>query len=111
MSSARYVHEAALLLLADIEDGRPVPELRLLDVGGPVGDAAMEAFHRLERHGVPFSVGFGRVAEERGDMLLLLLWAAMQRVLGSNSPEALEASAFSLESVRVVAARHQQLGG
>jgi hypothetical protein len=106
VSSARYVHEAARLVLADIADGRPVPELRLMDAGGPVADAAMEAFRRLEREGMPFSIGFGRIAEERGDMYLLLLSAAMERVLSSNTPDALAASAHSLQSVLIVARRN-----
>jgi hypothetical protein len=106
VSSARHVHDAARLVLADIADGRPVPELRLLDAGGPVADAALEAFHRLDREGVPFAIGFGQVAEERGDMYLLLLSTAMQRVLSSDTPEALADSARSLESVLIVARRN-----
>jgi hypothetical protein len=106
VSSARSVHEAARLVLADIAAGKPVPELRLMDAGGPVADAALEAFRRLERDGVPFSVGFGRVAEEQGDMLLLLLSAAMQRVLSSNTPDAIAESRHSLESVLLVARRN-----
>jgi hypothetical protein len=106
VSSARYVYEAARLVLADIADGKPVPELRLMDAGGPVADAALEAFRRLERDGIPFAIGFGQIAEERGDMYLLLLSEAMQRVLSSNTPEALQASAHSLESVLIVARRN-----
>ncbi|MEI7743920.1 MAG: hypothetical protein WCK58_09250 [Chloroflexota bacterium] len=110
MSSARFVREAARLVLRDIADGRPVPELRLLEAGGAVQEAAMEAFRRLEKHGIPFAVGFGRVAEERADPYLLILSAAMSRVLGSNSPDAVEASAHSLESVLLLAARNAESG-
>ena len=106
MSSARYVHEAARLVLRDIADGKPVPELRLMDAGGPVADAALEAFRRLETQGIPFSIGFGRIAEERGDMYLLLLSAAMARVLSSNTKDALAESRHSLESVLIVARRN-----
>lgn len=106
VSSAFHVHEAARLVLADIADGKPVPELRLLDAGGPVAEAAMEAFRRLDVSAIPFAVGFAQVAQERQDMYLLLLSAAMQRVLSSNTPDDFEASAFSLESVRRVAARN-----
>jgi hypothetical protein len=105
-SSASFVHEAARLLLRDIADGRPVVEARLLDTGGPVADAAMEAFARLDARGIPFPVALGQIAEEREDPWLLLLAEAVRRLQRARTPDELDSVTFSLETIMRTAARN-----
>jgi len=103
--SARSVHIALMLLAADIADGRPVLEARLLDAGGDVESATMEALRRLDRRAVPFNLGFREVATERQDYWLLLLAEVVDRVQHADTPEALEAAAWSVDTLRLTAER------
>jgi hypothetical protein len=106
MTSAWYVHEAARLLLRDIVGGRPVVEARLLDTGGPVAEAAMEALTRLDTRGIPFPIALGQVAEERQDPWLLLLAEAVARLQRAWTADELERVAFSLETIMRTTARN-----
>ena len=99
------VIEALRLIARDIAGGRPVVEARLLDAGGEVEDAALEAFELLDELGVPFDVGFGQVAVERSDAWLLLLAEAVGRVVAAASTEELEAAAWSVDTLLITAQR------
>lgn len=102
---------AALRLLArDIAAGRPVLEARLLDAGGDVEEVAMEALRRLDRFGLPFQVGFSQIAAERGDYWLLLLSEVVGRVQAAETPEALEAAAWSVDTLLLTAERAVRRG-
>lgn len=104
-ASARSVHIALMLLASDIADGRPVLEARLLDAGGEVESATMDALRRLDHVGVPFNIGFRQVATERQDYWLLLLAEVVDRIQHADTPQALEAAAWSVDTLRLTAER------
>ncbi len=104
-SSLASVRAALRLLASDIAGGRPVLEARLLDAGGPVEATTMEALRRLDRTGLPFHVGFGQVAVERDDDWLLLLAEVVGRVQHAETPEALRAAAWSVDTLLITADR------
>ncbi len=103
--SSESVLRALRLLARDIAGGRPVLEARLLDAGGAVESAAMEALVRLDRDGLPFQVGFAQAATERSDYWLLLLSEVVGRVQAAETPERLEEAAWSVETLRLTAER------
>ncbi len=104
-NSLESVLAALRLLDRDIAAGRPVLEARLLDAGGEVEAAAMEALARLDRLGLPFPVGFAQIATERGDAWLLLLAEVVGRVQAAETPGKLEEAAWSVETLRLTAER------
>ncbi len=103
--SALSVLAALRLLSRDIADGRPVLEARLLDAGGEVEEVTIEALRRLDRLGLPFQLGFSQIATERGDYWLLLLSEVVGRVQAAETPESLEAAAWSVETLLLAAER------
>jgi hypothetical protein len=70
-----------------------------------VGSATIEALGRLDRLGIPFNHGFRQVATERQDYWLLLLAEVVDRVQHADTPETLQAAAWSVDTQRLTAER------
>jgi hypothetical protein len=104
-TSAESVRNALSLLQRDIADGRPVLEARLLDAGGQVEAATLESLRRLDRDGTPFHLAFSQVAIEQDDEWLLLLAEVVGRVQHADTPEALRAAAWSVDTLLVTVTR------
>jgi hypothetical protein len=104
-TSIESVRTALTLLQRDIAAGQPVLEARLLDAGGAVEAAALEALRRLDRDGTPFPLAFSQVAIEQEDEWLLLLAEVVRRVQAADTPESLEAARWSVETLLITVAR------